>query len=231
MKTFLILSLLAVSASAQETIDYRFDQVRRKVVVNDGQRIERGAKAQGGDRVETGWFSYALVATERYRAKFEIFGSTEVKLAEGTPGVLVTLERGRLRAVFDKITGSEPRVVKTPGALLAVRGTEFDVTVDRNGKTTVDVFEGIVEVRSLLRPEPLLVRGGERTIYSRREPPEAGPMPRGRMREREQEQQQPPRGKDSQRPPRTERGGEPDRGRPPQQPPPQPQPRPRPPQP
>src|SRR5437763_1245278 len=85
--------------------------------------------------------------------------------------------------MFDKITGSEPRVVKTPGALLAVRGTAFDVDVDTAGHTTVDVFEGVVEVRSDLLRQPMLVHPGEETTFGRREPPSAPrPMPEDHRR-------------------------------------------------
>src|SRR5438046_7120433 len=113
-----ILILAATNVPPQsQSIDYRFDQVKRTVTLNtNGQEINiaAGSHAQSGARVTTGWFSYALIATEQYRAKFEIFSSTQVRLAEGTPGVLLALDRGRIRAMFDKITGSEPRVVKTP---------------------------------------------------------------------------------------------------------------------
>ena len=179
MKRTLLVLLLALPAAAQ---DYRFDEVKRTVALNE-KRIATGDRAKGGDSVETGWFSYALISAEGHRAKFEIFGSTEVKLADETPGVILSLERGRIRAAFDKITGSEPRVVKTPGALLAVRGTQFDVRVDRSGNTTVDVYEGIVEVQSPLQRAPIFVRAGEESIHGPNRPPVARPMPEHRRRE------------------------------------------------
>ena len=78
-------------------------------------------RAAGRERrqSETGWFSYALIGSDRHRAPLRVFSTTSVTLAAGTPGVILTLERGRIRAAFDKITGSEPRTVQTPGALLA----------------------------------------------------------------------------------------------------------------
>src|SRR6476646_8571409 len=145
-----LLFVVGATAIAQEpSVDYRFDEVKRNVTVTTAKqerRVDKGQHAQSGDKVTTGWFSYALIAAEKYRAKFEIYSSTDVQLAEGTPGVILSLERGRLHAIFDKITGTEPRVVKTPGALLAVRGTQYSVEVAANGGTTLDVFEGTVEV-------------------------------------------------------------------------------------
>jgi FecR protein len=175
-------SLMAISvvASAPQkpSIDYRFDEVRRSVTLTTATQhlaVQRGNLARSGDRVQTGWFSYALIASEQHRAKFEIFSSTTVQLAGGTPGVILSLERGKLHAMFDKITGDEPRVVKTPGALLAVRGTQYDVGVDEAGQTTLNVTEGVVEVRSEMRPEPLFVHAGETCNYSRHESPIAHP--------------------------------------------------------
>jgi hypothetical protein len=172
------LALLATTAAVpQQTIDYRFDDIRRTVTLKTPTQqmaAQKGQRAASGDTVSTGWFSYALIASERYRAKFEIFASTDVKLAGGAPGVILSLERGRLRAMFDKLTGNEPRVVQTPGALLAVRGTKYEVSVDNDGRTELRVYEGTVELRSDLHPAaPVFVHAGEASSYSRKEPPSA----------------------------------------------------------
>jgi hypothetical protein len=214
MKTTL-LSLLtlatAMSAAAQSNvIDYRFDEVKRKVTLesqNHEVQAAVGLKAQSGDKVQTGWFSYALIATEAHKAKFEIFSSTKVALASNEPGVILSLERGKLKAIFDKITGNEPRVVKTPGALLAVRGTQYTVEVDADGNTKLDVHEGIVEIRSPLQQEPVFVHAGEFANYSRRVAPVAKPMP--------QRGNHDPNGRgEGSRPPQQPRGDEPKDGRP-----------------
>lgn len=237
MKTLLAsLAMLTAAAATTTTpantsaaVGYRFDDVRRTVVLKTAKQespVAKGAHAQSGDRVHTGWFSYALIAAEPQRAKFEIFSSTDVQLAGGTPGVILSVERGRIHAMFDKITGSEPRIVQTPGALLAVRGTQYNVEVDAAGRTTVDVFEGTVEIRSPLRPEPFLVHAGESSIFSRREPPPDHPM-----RTPDDRRQDAPGRRDGA--PSDPRGGHDDHGRPGgdpgahgAQPPPQPRPQP-----
>ena len=169
---------LAATGVVPAPVDYRFDEVKRSVTLitaNQEMKADKGSLAHGGDKVSTGFLSYALIAAEHYHAKFEIFGSTKVLLASETPGVILSLERGRLRAVFDKITGSEPRIVQTPGALLAVRGTKYDVEVDNAGATTVDVWEGTVEVNSPLMREPVFIHAGEESRFGRHE---AAPPPR-----------------------------------------------------
>jgi hypothetical protein len=218
MKTLTAILLLSAVTAVGQPIDYRFDQVKRTVTVKTGTQelnIAAGSHAQSGAKVTTGWFSYALIATEQYRAKFEIFSSTQVQLAEGTPGVLLSVDRGKIRAMFDKITGSEPRVVKTPGAMLAVRGTQFDVEVDSAGKTTVDVFEGVVEVRSDMLREPVLVHPGEQTVFGRRDPPNVHPMPESHRRN--DPHGMGPRGNDPHQPP--PQGQQPPPQRPPSPPP------------
>lgn len=211
----LLLGLLAGSRTGaqQVPIDYRLDEVRRSVTLTHAGkqlRADKGQLAKSGDSVTTGWLSYAMIASERHRARFEIFGGTSVRLTSDTPGVVLSLDRGRIRAAFDKITGSEPRTVQTPGALLAVRGTKFDVEVDRSGNTTLDVFEGIVEVQHPLRPQPMMIRAGEESSFGPRNPPEMRPMP-------EQRKQNGPDGDRGERP-KNDRGGDP-RGNDPNRPP------------
>jgi hypothetical protein len=164
---------------AAAMIDYRFDDVKNNVVLKTPKQeaqAAKGSRAQSGDHVHTGLFSYALIAAEPHKAKFEIFSVTDVQLAGGTPGVILSLERGRIHAIFDKILGTEPRLVQTPGALLAVRGTQYNVEVDRAGKTILDVFEGTVEIRSPFRNEPFLVHAGESSSFTRQQPPPDHPM-------------------------------------------------------
>lgn len=54
---------------------------------------------------------------------------------------------GRIRALINKRTGGTvPFELGTPSAVIAVRGTQFDVEVSRHAVTEVDVIDGLVEV-------------------------------------------------------------------------------------
>jgi len=54
---------------------------------------------------------------------------------------------GKIRALVNKRTGGTvPFELGTPSAVIAVRGTQFDVEVDRRSVTEVDVIDGLVEV-------------------------------------------------------------------------------------
>src|SRR5205823_5974361 len=66
-------------------------------------------------------------------------------------------------------------------ALLAVRGTQYDVEVGSGGQTIVDVWEGIVEVRSPASLQPVFVHAGEESMFGKREAPQTPhPIPDSR---------------------------------------------------
>jgi hypothetical protein len=164
--TFVLIAILTslFSQAAQEGIEYRFEQVRSKVIVVSPVqtfRAAEGAVAFGGDRVRTGWLGHAVIAVPRKAAHFEIFGSSEVVLSPEAAGVILSIDRGRLSAVFDALAGNESRAIRTPGALLAVRGTRYGVEVHRDQRAVLVVFEGLVEIISPLSPEPMMVRAGQ----------------------------------------------------------------------
>lgn len=181
--TIVLAATLAAAATgpANEPVSYRFDKVHSKVLlVSQGKetRVSEGTAASGGDVVKTGWLGSTLVAAPRWNARFEISSSSEVALGSDQPGVIIRLERGRLKAMFDAFTGDEPRVVATPGALLAVRGTRYGVEVDGQGNTSVVVFEGIVQIDPFDKRFPALaVRAGEMAEYGRGRAPESRQSP------------------------------------------------------
>ena len=82
---------------------------------------------------------------------------------------------GRIRAFIKKRTGGAPPFqLGTPSAVIAVRGTRFDVDVNRKGTTEVDVLEGVVEVTSVPAPgKSVLVNPGFSTRVRIGKAPEA----------------------------------------------------------
>ena len=57
---------------------------------------------------------------------------------------------GRVRTQIQKRMGGSPAFqIGTPSAVISVRGTKFDVEVDRRGFTEVDVDEGVVELEAV----------------------------------------------------------------------------------
>jgi len=110
---------------------------------------------------------------------------TRLVVREPAPGNWNAIEilLGRVRAYIRKRTGGAPPFqMGTPSAVIAVRGTRFDVEVNRRGVSEVDVFDGLVEVASATASGPsVLVRPGFSTRVGMGTLPEA-PVPTGEIR-------------------------------------------------
>jgi hypothetical protein len=134
--------------------------------------LAQGEAIAAGDLLRTGSRSSADILCTDALARFRLGAKTRARLASDAPGVLLDIEEGRLHALFGKLTGAaSERVVTTPSAVLAVRGTEYGVEVDGKATTTVVVFSGEVEVvdRGRIGP-PVLVGPGQYTEIRRGEP-------------------------------------------------------------
>jgi len=135
-----------------ETLIYEVVAVKRhlfRMTTGGEQRLQAGGRAQSGESLRTGSRSSADLEVPESAARFHIGTKTSFHLAPGTPGVLLDVERGSLRAIFGKLPEGDQRerLVTTPSAVLAVRGTEYGVDVKKDGDTSVVVFDGTVEIR------------------------------------------------------------------------------------
>jgi len=110
---------------------------------------------------------------------------TRLVVREPAPGNWNAVEilLGRVRAYIRKRTGGAPPFqMGTPSAVIAVRGTRFDVEVNGRGVSEVDVFDGLVEVASSIIPgSSVLVGPGFSTRVGIGTPPEP-PVPTGEIR-------------------------------------------------
>ena len=110
---------------------------------------------------------------------------TRLVVKEPAPGNWDALEilLGRVHAYIRKRTGGAPPFqIGTPSAVIAVRGTRFDVEVNGRGVSEVDVFDGLVEVASSTIPgSSVLVSPGFSTRVGMGTAPEP-PVPTGEIR-------------------------------------------------
>lgn len=180
-----LMCLLIQAPAPTPAFTYRFQEVHHGVNRWPGGDARRAVKAAtgdpayAGDEVKTGWWGRATLAVPERATRFEIFSRTQVRLASGEPGVLMVLEQGRLKAIFDALVGGPPveRRVKVPGALLAVRGTRYGVEVGSGGRTTLAVFKGVVEVISQAPQAPsTFVKAGEWSAFGPGQTPRVAPM-------------------------------------------------------
>jgi hypothetical protein len=196
----LALAQPAPGAAAAAPLVYQFDQVEHSVHLRPGGDPGRevaaaiGTVAAAGDGVRTGWLGRAWLSVPSRATRFELAPSTEVRLADGEPGVLLVVERGRIKALFDKLLNgdTQERRVRVPGALLAVRGTRYGIEVDRGGRTELMVFEGVVEVFLHSAAEPVRIKAGQWAAFGPRGELASAPRPAPGMTEQNWAQGQGP---------------------------------------
>jgi hypothetical protein len=167
----------AAVATEPGRLIYDIVDVKRKLFDETGpepRRLAAGDQALSGDRLRTGSSSHAELQVASHATRFLLGPKTLCTLASERPGVLLHVERGRLRAIFDAFSGTDERLVTTPSAVLAVRGTAYGVAVAKDGDTELVVFAGVVEV---LDPAglraPVRVEAGELTRISVGRAPES----------------------------------------------------------
>jgi hypothetical protein len=166
----IVVALVAVVGGASDpeaptTIDYEVTAVKRVFLAVQDEtehQVSVGDMLASGQRLRTGSRSSADLRVDEFQAEFHISAKTACRLAVGVPGVLLEVDRGSVRGAFGPLNGDRERLVVTPSAVLAVRGTEYGVAVNKKGATTVTVFRGLVELRSR-EPgaEPLKLRAGQ----------------------------------------------------------------------
>jgi ferric-dicitrate binding protein FerR (iron transport regulator) len=109
-----------------------------------------------------GWAMFRLADN----STFELFPNSQVSFRanRGDWKDLLEVLLGNIKVHIQKLGGGEPNnnKVRTPTALISVRGTIFDVKVEDDGDTTVVmVEEGLVDVQHLLLPGVVRLSEGE----------------------------------------------------------------------
>jgi hypothetical protein len=88
-------------------------------------------------------------------------------------GYWLELLLGKINAKVQKRLGNAPSFrIGTPTAVITVRGTHFSVEVNKKEKTSVEVYEGLVEVAGFLQGAPVLLRPGFSTGVEQNRDPE-----------------------------------------------------------
>jgi ferric-dicitrate binding protein FerR (iron transport regulator) len=182
-----VIGALLVLAAAPVSFAQLFPQSRddaAKVLTLTGQvsvlrdsepwALNVGDLVQTQQVILTGPDGYAKFQTSD-GSTFEVYPSSNV-IFRKNPGSLqdlLDLFVGRVKIHIQRLGGQpNPNRVMTPTAVISVRGTIFDVSIDDDDETTiVSVEEGSVEVRHALKPgAPKIVNAGESLHVYRDEP-------------------------------------------------------------
>jgi hypothetical protein len=151
------------STNAAATLEVFTGQI---AVLRDGQpwALEVGSEVKPQQIIVTGPDGYGKFRVSD-GSTFEVFPNSRITF-RNTPGDwkdLIEMWIGRVKVHIQKL-GGQPNHnrVRTPTAIISVRGTVFDVSVEDTDSTLVVVEEGTVEVRHALRGgEPRLLNSGE----------------------------------------------------------------------
>lgn len=115
---------------------------------------------QDGARLRTARGAQAEIVLAAGDSRVLLDQETEVVARDTPDRSWLDLARGRLYLLIKR--WSKEFEVRTPAAVLGVRGTEFAVAADAQGHTTLVVLSGVVEVRAgQAQREPLEIRAGQ----------------------------------------------------------------------
>jgi ferric-dicitrate binding protein FerR (iron transport regulator) len=163
-----IMFILALPALAQNPVAGQISAVKGKVSLIRGHnvpvRLHQRDEVQAGDSILTDARSSAIMRLPD-GSTIRIFPNSHVELRSGHGRWKEFLHvlLGNVRVQIEKLSGRpNPKVITTPTAIIAVRGTIFAVAVAQNGDTQVGVEKGLVAVASQLHPEQeVLVKSGQ----------------------------------------------------------------------
>jgi len=135
-------------------------------------KIEDQLKA--GDTIVTGKNGRLVLGlSDGSQAVIAAKTTVVIKDLSQSPRTLFNVIRGKTRVHIEKLGGQpNPYRVNTPTAVIAVRGTIFDVLVDEK-ETRVFLHEGEVAVTNLALPnQPVILSAGQATKVLLQRPPD-----------------------------------------------------------
>ncbi|MFH1541422.1 MAG: FecR family protein [Elusimicrobiota bacterium] len=139
----------------------KIDLISGSVTVNNIIAVV-GQQLNTNDVIKTSEQSSSIILLNSH--KIIVSQETEISISELTQGnSLLKIVLGKIRAKVNKLKAEQKFEVRTPTAIVAVRGT--DVVVSANGELVV--IEGFVEFCSLTKPEiMIIVNEGQKSIIT-----------------------------------------------------------------
>jgi ferric-dicitrate binding protein FerR (iron transport regulator) len=132
-----------------------------------GQSVaaQSGLTVAAESTIEIGKGSLLLNLADGSQVLVKSHSQVVLKQPNQDKGFSLKLLIGRVIVKIQKrFTNTPPFRMGTPTAVITVRGTRFSVDVNKKHRTTVEVFEGLVEVEGIggIGP-PVMIRSGFRT--------------------------------------------------------------------
>ncbi|MFH0947712.1 MAG: FecR family protein [Elusimicrobiota bacterium] len=147
----------------------KINKVSGTVYVN-GTIAKAGQKLNPNDIIKTYGGSTSIIAINEH--KITVSEKTETAILELTNETsLLKIWVGKIRAIVKKLKAKQKFEIKTPVAIVAVRGTDFAVDVTEDLKTRLEVYEGVVSAKEETTGGEVLVNPGEFTTIQKGEAP------------------------------------------------------------
>lgn len=123
---------------------------------------QRGTTLAADSKIETDKGSVLLMLQDGSQILIRAHSNVVLRAPNQGKGFSLELFLGKIMAKVKKRMDEAPSFrMGTPSAVITVRGTRFEVEVNKKQKTRVQVFEGLVEVGGLVEgSRPVLVRPG-----------------------------------------------------------------------
>jgi hypothetical protein len=118
-----------------------------------------------GARLRTGRGAQAELVLAQGQSRVLLDQETEIAAHDAPERSWLDLARGRLHLILKQ--WSKEFRVRTPAAVIGARGTEFAVATDAQGRTTLVVLDGVVEVRAGRATNALLEVGAGHSVALR----------------------------------------------------------------
>ena len=145
----LILAIAAAAHAAPTDVTYTEGDATTRYHSGVQQDTSVGDVLNTGDSVKTG--DDGLVEMDQKGVTIKVSHGTVFTLMETAQGnqnaPVLSVALGSIKFRYDKLTGQEP-LVRTNGAVLGVRGTEFTVFAGADGSTLIAVDSGQVTVQA-----------------------------------------------------------------------------------
>lgn len=146
---------------------------------------QRGLVLAADSTIETDKGSVLLALQDGSQVLVKPHSRVVLRAPEQGKGYYLELFLGKVVNKIQKRLGNTPSFrMGTPTAVITVRGTRFEVEVNKKLRTSVAVYEGLVEVGGFTNAPPILLRPGFFTGVDRDRAPES-PREMGAFGERE----------------------------------------------
>lgn len=177
-----VVILLCGAVSAQQLVSARITAIEGQVEIrrypsNQPVPVKIAFKVEdrlsAGDTIITGKTGRLVLGlSDGSQAVIASKTTVVIRDLSQSPRTLFEVIKGRTRIQIEKLGGQpNPYRVNTPTAVIAVRGTIFDVLVE-DDKTEVFLHEGEVSVTNLRLPnQPILLSAGQTTRVTMQRPP------------------------------------------------------------